>query len=56
MALEPWGRAITALSEDNQDEAVRWFRRSIEFGAQNNIETSDAIQWSYVASIFHRGT
>lgn len=56
MALEPWGRAIQALSEKNWDEAIRWFKRSIEFGAQYDIETSEAIQWSYVASVFHRGT
>lgn len=56
MALEPWGQAILALAKGDQDEAIRWFKRSIDFGAQNNIETSDAIQWSYVASIFHRGT
>ncbi len=56
MALEPWGKAILALGENNEDEAVRWFRRSVEFGAQYDIETSDAIQWSYVASVFHRGT
>jgi hypothetical protein len=56
MALEPWGRAIRALGEDNWEEAVRWFKRSIEFGAQYEIETSDAVQWSYVASVFHRGT
>lgn len=56
MALEPWGKAIQALGDNQIDEAVRWFKRSVEFGAQYDIETSDAIQWSYVASIFHRGT
>jgi hypothetical protein len=56
MALEPWGRAIVALGEENLEEAVRWFRRSIEFGAQYGIETLDTVQWTYVASVFHRGT
>jgi len=56
MALEPWGKAITALAEGHIEEAVRQFRRSIEFGAQYDIETGDAIQWTYAASFFHRGT
>lgn len=56
MALEPWGRAIAALAEGNREEALRQFRRSIEFGSQYDIETSDTIQWTYAASFFHRGT
>lgn len=56
MTLQPWGRAIQALGENNREEAIRWFRRSIELGTQYGIETSDAVQWAYVASVFHRGT
>jgi hypothetical protein len=56
MALEPWGRAIAALSAGDTEEALRQYKRSIEFGAQYDIETSDVIQWTYAASFFHRGT
>lgn len=56
MALEPWGQAIKALAASNLEEAQRFFRRSVEFASQYDIETSDAIQWTYAASFFHRGT
>ena len=56
MALEPWGAAIKALFEKDADEALRLFRRSMELGSQCETETNDVVQWTYVASFFHRGT
>jgi hypothetical protein len=56
MALEHWGRAIRALEREDGEDIERCFRRSIELGAQYGLETADAIQWSYAASVFHRGT
>lgn len=58
MALDHWGRAIRALVKlkEGTAEAERCFRRSMELGTQYGLETADAIQWTYAASIFHRGT
>jgi len=50
MALHPWVAAVTALLENNLEEARRQYHRATEIGAQLGTETNPAIQWTYAAT------
>lgn len=50
MALNPWVAAVTALLENNPEEARRQYHRATEIGAQLGTETNPAIQWTYAAT------
>ena len=52
MALEPWGEAIRALSNQNTPEAKRLFRRALELGTQYGTDTNDAIHWAFLGSFY----
>lgn len=55
MALHPWIAAITALLENNHEEARRQYHRATEIGAQLGTETNPAIQWTYAATFIKVG-
>jgi ATP/maltotriose-dependent transcriptional regulator MalT len=55
MALGPWYQAVQALLGGDREEAMRFFRRSMEVGSQLGTETNEAIQWAFAASFFVHG-
>lgn len=55
MALHPWLLAVTALLENDPEEARRQYRRATELGAQLGTESNPAIQWTYAATFTSGG-
>jgi len=53
MAIEPWASATEALFGQDNEEARRLFRRSVEIGTQYDTETNEVVKWAYAASFFH---
>lgn len=52
LSLKEWGRAVEALSSKNEEEARKYFERSVEIGAQIGSDSNMSINWTYAASIF----
>lgn len=56
MALEPWGQAIHSLAAGDYEKSERLFQRSIGLSSQYGTPSEWAVNWTYAASFFHRGT